>query len=91
MAESRPRQNFHQESEAGINKQINMELYASYVYQSMVRLLTQRSVCLVDFASYQLRYIIVYRQGEGRYKNSVKNLGHGSHIAGNKSDFCPEL
>lgn len=36
MAESRPRQNFHQESEAGINKQINMELYASYVYQSMV-------------------------------------------------------
>jgi hypothetical protein len=30
------RQNFHAESEAAINKQINMELYASYVYQSMV-------------------------------------------------------
>jgi len=29
------RQNFHQESEAGINKQINLELYASYVYLSM--------------------------------------------------------
>lgn len=29
------RQNFHAESEAGINKQINLELYASYVYQSM--------------------------------------------------------
>ena len=31
------RQNFHEECEALINKQINMELYASYVYLSMVR------------------------------------------------------
>ena len=31
------RQNFHTTSEAAINKQINMELYASYVYMSMVR------------------------------------------------------
>ena len=31
------RQNFHENSEAAINKQINMELYASYVYLSMVR------------------------------------------------------
>ncbi len=30
------RQNFHDEVEAGINKQINMELNASYVYLSMV-------------------------------------------------------
>jgi ferritin heavy chain len=30
------RQNFDQESEEGINTQINMELYASYVYLSMV-------------------------------------------------------
>lgn len=30
------RQNFHAESEALINKQINMELYASYAYLSMV-------------------------------------------------------
>merc|ERR1711890_86470 len=29
------KQNFHQDSEALINKQINMELYASYVYLSM--------------------------------------------------------
>ena len=28
-------QNFHAECEAMINKQINMELYASYVYLSM--------------------------------------------------------
>ncbi|RWS22258.1 soma ferritin-like protein [Leptotrombidium deliense] len=29
------RHNFHEECEAAINKQINMELYASYVYLSM--------------------------------------------------------
>ena len=29
------RQNYSEACEAGINKQINMELYASYVYQSM--------------------------------------------------------
>jgi hypothetical protein len=33
---SRIRMNFHEETEALINKQINMEFYASYVYLSMV-------------------------------------------------------
>ena len=33
---TRCRTNFHTESEAMINKQINMELHASYVYLSMV-------------------------------------------------------
>ncbi|XP_067655835.1 soma ferritin-like [Haliotis asinina] len=32
---SQARQNYHEDCEAGINRQINMELYASYVYQSM--------------------------------------------------------
>lgn len=32
---SRIRQNFHEETEKAINNQINMELNASYVYQSM--------------------------------------------------------
>ncbi len=36
MAQSIIRQNYHAESEALLNKQINMELYASYVYLSMV-------------------------------------------------------
>ena len=30
------RQNYNAECEGAINKQINVELYASYVYQSMV-------------------------------------------------------
>ena len=36
MAVSKIRTNFHANSEALINKQINMELHASYVYMSMV-------------------------------------------------------
>merc|ERR1712098_1046311 len=35
MAMSKVKQNFHSDSEALINKQINMELYASYVYLSL--------------------------------------------------------
>ena len=34
---SQCRQNYHEDSEAGVNKQINMELFASYTYMSMVR------------------------------------------------------
>lgn len=34
------RQNYHQDCEVGVNKQINLELYASYVYLSMVSLLS---------------------------------------------------
>ena len=36
MAMSKIRQNYHEDCEALINKQINMEFYASYVYLSMV-------------------------------------------------------
>ena len=36
---SQVRQNFHQDCEAAINRQINLELYASYVYLSMVSLI----------------------------------------------------
>lgn len=52
MALSRPRQNFHQESEAGINKQINMELYASYVYQSMAYYFDRDDVALKGFSKF---------------------------------------
>ena len=34
--QTQPRQNYHEEAEAGVNRQINLELYACYVYQSMV-------------------------------------------------------
>lgn len=43
------RQNFHAECEAGINKQINLELYASYVYQSMAYYFDRDDVALKGF------------------------------------------
>ena len=42
---SKIRQNYHEECEALINKQINMEFYASYVYLSMVRKITLDTLC----------------------------------------------
>ena len=38
MATVTCRQNYHEESEAGVNKQINMELAASYTYQVRLRI-----------------------------------------------------
>ena len=36
MAESQVRQLYHPECEDGVNKQINLELYAMYTYLSLV-------------------------------------------------------
>jgi len=41
--------NFHQECEAAINKQINMELHASYVYLSMAYSMNHVDVALPGF------------------------------------------
>ncbi|ELU16429.1 hypothetical protein CAPTEDRAFT_182078 [Capitella teleta] len=49
MAQTQPRQNYHAESEAGVNKQINLELYASYVYQSMAFYFDRDDVALKGF------------------------------------------
>lgn len=35
--ESQIRQNYHRDCEAAINRMVNMELFASYTYTSMVR------------------------------------------------------
>ena len=49
MASSRVRQNFHEESEKAINDQINLELTASYVYQSMAFYYDRDDVALPGF------------------------------------------
>lgn len=49
MSVSQCRQNYHSESEAGINRQINMELYASYCYQSMAYYFNRDDVALPGF------------------------------------------
>jgi len=52
MSVSQCRQNYHSESEAGVNRQINMELYASYCYQSMSFYFDRDDVALPGFASF---------------------------------------
>merc|ERR1711951_198243 len=49
---SKIRQNFHEDSEALINKQINMEFFASYVYLSMSSWFNRDDQALHGFASY---------------------------------------
>lgn len=49
---SKIRQNFHANSEALINKQINMELYASYVYMSMSAFFERDDQALHGFAKF---------------------------------------
>merc|ERR1712026_487123 len=43
------RQNYHEESEGAINKQINMELYASYVYLNLAYHFDRDDVALEGF------------------------------------------
>ncbi|KAH8041499.1 hypothetical protein HPB51_016944 [Rhipicephalus microplus] len=49
MAQTQPRQNYHVDCEARINKQINLELYASYVYTSMAYYFDRDDVALPGF------------------------------------------
>lgn len=50
--QTQPRQNYHEESEAGVNRQINLELYASYVYQSMAYYFDRDDVALKGFQKF---------------------------------------
>merc|ERR1711970_208301 len=49
---SQVRQNYHEECEALINKQINMEFYASYVYLSMSSFFNRDDQAFHGFASF---------------------------------------
>ncbi|GCC19795.1 ferritin heavy chain B-like [Chiloscyllium punctatum] len=49
---SQLRQNYHQDCEAVINRQINMELYASYVYMSMYAFFDPDDVTLKHVAKF---------------------------------------
>jgi len=52
MAQARCRQNYHAECEAEVNKQINMELYASYVYMSMSYYFDRDDVALPGYSKF---------------------------------------
>ncbi|KAM9854115.1 ferritin, heavy polypeptide 1b [Aulostomus maculatus] len=49
---SQIRQNFHRDCEAAINRQINLELYASYVYLSMAYYFERDDKSLPHFAKF---------------------------------------
>merc|ERR1711963_836432 len=49
---SKIRQNYHEDCEALINKQINMEFYASYVYLSMSSFFNRDDQALHGFAEH---------------------------------------
>merc|ERR1712198_434066 len=52
MAVSKIRQNYHEDCEALINKQINMEFYASYAYLSMSSYFSRDDQALPGFAAH---------------------------------------
>ncbi|CAL8283388.1 unnamed protein product [Boreogadus saida] len=49
---SQIRQNYHQDCEAAVNRMINMEMYASYTYQSMAFYFSRDDVELPGFANF---------------------------------------
>ncbi|MGR6783182.1 ferritin-like domain-containing protein, partial [Aeromonas veronii] len=58
---SQVRQNYHQDAEAAINRQINLELYASYVYLSMSCYFDRDDVALKNFGK-----AVLHGSDEGR-------------------------
>ncbi|XP_063718455.1 soma ferritin-like [Symsagittifera roscoffensis] len=54
-SKSQCRQNFHEECEAGVNKQINMELTASYVYHSLALYCDRDDVALPNLHKFFLK------------------------------------
>jgi len=46
------RQNYHEKSEAAINRQVNLQFYASYVYMSMAYYFDRDDVALPGFHKY---------------------------------------
>ena len=49
------RQNYHEESEAGVNKQINLELYAFYTYTSLAYYFDRDDIALPGFRDFFLK------------------------------------
>ncbi|KAK2100977.1 fts3-like protein [Saguinus oedipus] len=63
---SQVHQTYHQDSEAAINRQINLELYASYVYLSMSYYFNLDDVALKNFAKYFLHQSHEEREHENK-------------------------
>ncbi|XP_037368443.1 ferritin heavy chain-like [Talpa occidentalis] len=55
MSDSQVLQNYHPDCEAAINFQVNLELYAAYIYFSMASFFDRDDVALKHFAQYFLQ------------------------------------
>ncbi|XP_069468312.1 ferritin heavy chain, oocyte isoform-like [Ambystoma mexicanum] len=75
---SQVRQNYHEDCEAAINRQINLELYASYVYVSMSYYFDRDDVALRNFAKYFLKQS--YEEREHAQKLMKLQNQRGGHI-----------
>merc|ERR1712107_257977 len=76
MPESKIRQNYHEECEAMINKQINMEFYASYVYLSMGSYFNRHDQALHGFGSHFMG------ESEEERKHGIKLMEYQTKLGG---------
>merc|ERR1712105_219759 len=75
-AVSKIRQNFHEECEAMINKQINMEFYASYVYLSMGSYFNREDQALHGFGKHFME------ESEEERKHGIKLMEYQTKRGG---------
>merc|ERR1711890_218226 len=76
MPESKIRQNYHEECEAMINKQINMEFYASYVHLSMGSYFNRQDQALHGFGKHFMG------ESEEERKHGIKLMEYQTKRAG---------
>ncbi|XP_067946070.1 ferritin, heavy subunit-like [Watersipora subatra] len=74
------RQNYHEECEAGVNKQINMELYASYVYLSLASHFNRDDIGLANFAAY-------FRKASDEERDHAQKLIQYQNLRGGRVVF----
>merc|ERR1711890_88606 len=79
MPESKIRQNYHEECEAMINKQINMEFYASYVYLSMGSYFNRQDQALHGFGKHFMG------ESEEERKHGIKLMEYHTKRGGGSS------
>merc|ERR1711890_55055 len=79
MPESKIRQNYHEECEAMINKQINMEFYASYVYLSMGSYFNRQDQALHGFGKHFMG------ESEEERKHGIKLMEYQTKRGGRSS------
>merc|ERR1711872_235365 len=76
MAQQQIRQNYDEECEALVNKQINMELYASYVYVALANYFARVDQALPGFACFFKRSsFVVHQHGVSLMEYQAKRGG----------------